>query len=123
MAFSPLMPPTNDTCDIYTQGTSPPAAPRVVGAKCCIVPRYGNIKPSLAFVYTHVIYFALSVDVRDNWPTNSNGDVLWVPNKTSPSSFTVAFVERVRIDRGGGNDYLRAYVNSNDWSNTASPEG
>jgi hypothetical protein len=112
MAVSTLMPPPNDTCDIYHGANAPPAAPDVAGVKVFIKPNFGNIKPaSVAFGYTHVFFLPLNTDVRDNWPVNTTGDALYVPDKNSNCFFVVAFVERVRLDAKGGNDYLRAYVN------------
>ena len=122
MAVSPLMPPLNAMCDIYRFGNAPPAPPDVAGVHCRILPRFGNIKPTVAFTYTHIFYFTLDTDVRDRWPGAINGDSLYVPDHNGPAFFSIAFVERVRIDRGGGRDYLRAYVNLSDAFSGAATE-
>jgi hypothetical protein len=114
MAATPFMPPHNDTCDIYRQGNSPPSTPDVAGVSVHIVPRFGNIKPTTAFTYTHLFYLPLATDVRDDYPVTTTGDALYVPDMNSNSFFVVAFVERIRLDLGGSRDYLRAYVNLSD---------
>ena len=101
--------PSNDTCDIYRYTNVPPAAPDLAGVPVLVVPRFRNLKGNFnaGFTYTHIISLPLSADVRDNYPTDGNGDKLYVPNQSSFTIFTVNFVERVRV--GGGLDYKRAY--------------
>jgi hypothetical protein len=118
VTLSPFMPPPNTTCDIYRNANAPPNPPDVAGVKIHLVPRFRNIKTTAAgFVYDHIVYLPLATDVRDDFPTSGNGDGLYVPNQNGNVIYTVAFVERVRLDKAGNNDYLRAFavINQVTW--------
>jgi hypothetical protein len=122
MAVLGLMPPPNDTCDIYRSNVTPPGPAAETGVKVFIKPNFINIKPaSPDFSYTHVICLPLSTDVRDDWPSGLTGDSLYVPDDNS----NIFFVERVRIDKAGGNDFLRAYctLNKSDGFQAVDSEG
>src|SRR5947209_16154191 len=96
----PIPFPTNDTCDIYRFGHSPPSAPDVPGVAVHVIGRFRNIKanflPQLA--YDHILLMPLGTDVRDAWDgvNANNGDVLYLPNKNSGFTLQVNFVYRTR---------------------------
>ncbi len=104
---------SNDTCDIFRAGTSPPhAQPAVAGVPVYIVPRFRNLKGNFQglFQYTHIVYMPLGTDVRDAFTglnfNQATGDILYVPNQQNPGfSLGVVFVCRRRI----GVDYLEVY--------------
>ena len=89
----------NTTCDIYSQGTAPPLAPRVAGVKFYLGSGLEEAaKGILPFTYTHVGFFGGDVDIRDGY-TGQGGfvdqDHIWVPDQNG-TEYAVRFVERFR---------------------------
>jgi hypothetical protein len=108
--------PANTTCDIYRVGNSPPSAPDVAGVKCFLVPkfsaghhaRWGGTAP---YNYTHILYVDYTTDIRDAYNAGAipaTMDTVYIPDKTSKTSWLVVFVERV--SRGTGLDHKRVYL-------------
>jgi hypothetical protein len=99
-------PSPNDTCDIYRAGRSPPAAPDVAGVPIYVIPRFTNIKGSYGtlFTYSHIIYFPLSADIRDDYDAatgaGSSSDWFYVPDQNG-IPFNIQLVTRRRVAGGG----------------------
>jgi hypothetical protein len=98
-------PPANDTCDIYHVGNSPPSAPDVAGVPIYLIPRFTNIKGSYGtlFTYTHIAYFPLTADIRDDYDAGTGGsnyDWFYIPDKNG-IIFTVQLVTRRRLAGAG----------------------
>jgi hypothetical protein len=106
---------TNNTCDIYRNGKSPPAAPDVAGVPIFLKSDYqggseareGETVPQLR--WTHIALMPLTTDVRDGYTygafTAGGNDTVWVPDQNG-TPFQVSFVEsaggakRVYLNRG-----------------------
>jgi hypothetical protein len=65
--------------------------------------------------HTHVLYVDASVDIRDGWATGAPGqgvgtsaDNVFIPNKNSNVTYTVAEVKRV--GNGTANDHKMVYL-------------
>ncbi|MCI0680681.1 MAG: hypothetical protein L0Y71_01140 [Gemmataceae bacterium] len=111
----PIQP--NTTCDIYRNGTAPPAAPAVAGVACYLQPDWragqdqgdrANLPAVLA--WTHVLLMDTSVDVRDCYLgslTFGAQDMVYIPDQNG-TPFRVIFIERVH--RGRAEDHKRVYV-------------
>jgi hypothetical protein len=105
----------NTTCDIYRGSRSPPAAPDVAGVKCFLK---GSNRHSINTLYhTHVLYVEVTVDIRDGYGQSAPGqnigsssaaDTLYIPDKNSVTTYTVAEVRR--IGRGTAVDHKRVYL-------------
>jgi hypothetical protein len=110
---APGRPANNTTCDIYFSPNVPPAAPDVAGVACCLVPvfRQGGeaSEGDLDLRFTHVLYCAATVDVRDNYP-GSPSHSLYVPT-SADTGYEVVFVELV--NRGQPDAYKRVYLDRN----------
>ncbi len=103
----------NTTCDIYRSTHSPPAAPDVAGVKCFL--RASNRHSINTLYHTHVLYVDVTVDIRDGYatvvPTQNVGtanDTVFIPDKNSATTFSVAEVRRV--GRGTPLDHKRVYL-------------
>jgi hypothetical protein len=94
--------PINVMCDIYRIGRAPPASPDIPGVQGNLVPRGGNIKPTVK--YTHWLDLPLGTDVR----AGAFSDTLYVPDKNGTPFLAVKVV---RVRPGGGKDFKRVYLN------------
>ncbi|HEY7312056.1 MAG TPA: hypothetical protein VH643_22015 [Gemmataceae bacterium] len=103
---------TNDTCDIYRAGSSPPSPPAVGGVRVFVIPRFRNIKANFngLFTYTHILCMPLGTDVRDNYGGGAAADVLYLPN--GPNWGVQLLVSFVCRRRGDSLDYLEVYANA-----------
>jgi hypothetical protein len=112
---------TNDTCDVYRSGNSPPSPPDVAGVPVYVLPRFRNIKGNFngLFDYTHVLYVPLGTDVRDGFSGSgapTGADTLYVPSGAAAGmELTVQFVCRRRLS-GGLPDYLEVYAKATSWN-------
>jgi len=106
---------SNTTCDIYTTGTAPPAAPRVAGVLCQLESDFerrtetGEAKAA-GFRYTHVMFVDKATDVRDAFNNGAQGatfDEVYIPDQNG-TAFQVRFVERV--SRGQAVDVKKVYL-------------
>jgi hypothetical protein len=103
-------PANNTTCDIYIDPNAPPAAPDTAGVPCCLLPQWElgseHEEGDTTYRYTHVLYCASTVDVRDAFPAAPAHGV-YIPDKTG-TKFKVVFVEY--INRGTPAAYLKVYL-------------
>ena len=73
----------NNTCDIYRTGHTPPATPDVAGVACYLMP-YGQSSLTTPN-YTHILYVAATVDIRDNFIASTVSTAATPTPCTSPT--------------------------------------
>lgn len=86
---------TNTTCDIYRDGSSPPAAPDVAAVPCRLEPLPPYDASTNEYV-THLLYVPTGTDIRDNYPNfldGRDGDRVYVPDQDG-TLFRVVLVRR-----------------------------
>jgi hypothetical protein len=111
----PIQP--NTTCDIYRNGTMPPAAPAVAGAACYLQPdwRAGQDQGDRAglpgtLAWTHVLLVDTTVDIRDSYTgalSAATQDTVYIPDQNG-TPFRVTFIER--LHRNQAQDHKRVYL-------------
>ena len=106
----PLPMPANNTCDIYRTGNAPPSAPDVAGVSCYLMP-FGQ-SSLMTPDYTHVLYVAATVDIRDNFIASTfsaggNADTVYLPDQTG-TPFLVVLVRR--YGKGTASDHKRVLL-------------
>jgi hypothetical protein len=100
--------PANTTCDIYRVGNGPPSAPDVARVSCYLEERFGNIKPTSAFQYSHVMRVPKNTDIRDDYG-GTGLDTVFIPASTTTTKYQVQAVARVGI--GTALDHKIVYLN------------
>jgi hypothetical protein len=132
-----LLIPPNNTCDIYRQGTSPPASPAVAKVAFFLVPKGASSLTTPT--YSHKGYFAPTVDIRDDYnnvaaapvpvgpdftlvgieeiidigewfAAGPNADTIYVPSGTASPYTTFAVVLVRRLAKGTAADMLEALL-------------
>lgn len=114
-------PANNTTCDIFWVGNDLPAAADVNGVAFCLQAKFAQGQEAgegdTTFQWTHLGFFDMAVDVRDNWPGAINA-YLYVPDVTSVK-YGIIMVEV--INRGTPAAYKKVYLHREavTWPTTA----
>ena len=98
------LPFSNTTCDIYRASRLPPAAPDISGVSALIAPKGASTLTTQN--YTHVMYVALTTDIRDKAagaPAGfsvdaANADTVWIPDKNG-TRYDIVLIRRIDADR------------------------
>jgi hypothetical protein len=115
--------PGNTTCDIYRNGTTPPASPAVAGVPCQLTPdwrmgqEHGDRKVN-TLTWTHIMLVDDSTDIRDAYTgqeTSSVQDSVYIPDHTG-TQYLVIFIEEMGM--GTASAHKRVYLDRQtpNWS-------
>ena len=105
---------TNNTCDIYRNGSSAPASTgNKIYFKEDYLPGSEHNEGDMAHKWTHIALMDPSIDIRDGYQGNgtfnqAGWDTCYIPNKAANSVYEVMFVERVNW--GTPTDHLRVFL-------------
>lgn len=107
------LPVPNTTCDLYVGPNSPPGVPDQAAVACHLDPdwRLGaqNSQAVANDRWTHVMYVANNVDIRDLYPNAPGGNLACIPNLNG-TAFVVVFVETVNRSKA---PYKRIFLKRN----------